>query len=161
MPKVTDEYRTAKRDEIAAAALRAFRRKGFQAASMADIIAESGLSAGAIYGHYKSKADIVLDVARRVVGARVDDIRHLSEAEQLIPPPRLLRILVEAMTRELVDPTIVVQIWGEAVVDERLHELALEVFDRLRAVLGHYLAVWYQREHGSRRGGRRGDRRPS
>jgi AcrR family transcriptional regulator len=148
VPKVTEEYRSAKRDEIAAAALRAFRRKGFQAASMADIIAESGLSAGAIYGHYKSKADIVLDVARRVVGARVVDIRQLSEAEQLIPPPTLLRLLVEAMTRELVDPTIVVQIWGEAAVDERLHGLALEVFDRLQGSLGNYLEIWYQREHG-------------
>ena len=54
MPKVTDEYRIAKREEIADAALRAFRRKGFQGASMADIIAESGLSAGAIYGHFAS-----------------------------------------------------------------------------------------------------------
>ena len=77
MPKVTDEYRIAKREEIADAALRAFRRKGFQGASMADIIAESGLSAGAIYGHFASKGDIILDVATRVVGARVDDVQQL------------------------------------------------------------------------------------
>lgn len=148
MPKVTDEYRAAKRDEIAAAALRAFRRKGFQAASMADIITESGLSAGAIYGHYKSKADIVLDVARRVVGARVVDIQQLSEADELIPPPKVLHILVDAMTRELVDPTIVIQIWGEAAVDERVKGLALEVLTRIRTVLGNYLAIWFQRERG-------------
>ena len=55
MPKVSEEYRTARRSEIARAALRCFARKGFDATSMADIIAESGLSAGAIYGHYKSK----------------------------------------------------------------------------------------------------------
>ncbi len=149
MPKVTEEYRTARREEIAAAALRAFRRKGFQAASMADIIAESGLSAGAIYGHYKSKSDIILDVARRVVGERVVDIQRVTESDRLIPPPVLLRTLVEAMTQELGDPTIVVQLWGEAAVDPRLHELALEVFTRLQAVLGHYLSVWYQREHGT------------
>lgn len=149
MPKVSDEYRAAKRDEIAAAALRAFRRKGFQAASMADIIAESGLSAGAIYGHYKSKADIVLDVAQRVVGARVGDIQQLSEAERLIPPPVVLKMLVDAMTRELVDPTIVIQIWGEAAVDERIHGLALEVLGRIRTVLAAYLATWFQRERGS------------
>jgi AcrR family transcriptional regulator len=148
MPKVTDAYRSAKRDEIADAALRAFRRKGFQAASMADIIAESGLSAGAIYGHYKSKADIVLEVARRVVGERVVDIQRLTESGTPLPPPAVLRLLVQAMTRELVDPTIVVQIWGEAVVDDRLRQLALEVFGRLQSVLGDYLAAWYEREHG-------------
>jgi AcrR family transcriptional regulator len=148
VPKVTDAYRSAKRDEIADAALRAFRRKGFQAASMADIIAESGLSAGAIYGHYKSKADIVLEVARRVVGERVVDIQRLTESGTPFPPPAVLRLLVQAMTRELVDPTIVVQIWGEAVVDDRLRQLALEVFGRLQSVLGDYLAAWYEREHG-------------
>ncbi|WP_456846025.1 TetR/AcrR family transcriptional regulator, partial [Cellulomonas sp. P5_C6] len=74
MPKVTEEYRVARRDEIADAALRAFRRKGFQATSMAEIIAESGLSAGAIYGHYPSKSAIVVDVASRVIGVRVRDI---------------------------------------------------------------------------------------
>jgi RecA/RadA recombinase len=60
----------------------------------------------------------------------------------------VLRLLVQAMTRELVDPTIVVQIWGEAVVDDRLRQLALEVFGRLQSVLGDYLAAWYEREHG-------------
>lgn len=149
VPKVTEEYRSARRVEIADAALRAFRRKGFQAASMADIIAESGMSAGAIYGHYKSKSDIILDVARRVVGERVVDIQRITDSGQLIPPPVLLRMMVEAMTHELGDPTIVVQLWGEAAVDPRLHELALEVFTRLQTVLGRYLSVWYQREHGT------------
>lgn len=148
VPKVTDEYRTARRDEIAEAALRAFRRKGFQAASMADIIQESGLSAGAIYGHYKSKAEIVLDVARRVVGERVVDIQRITESDTLIAPPVLLRMMVDAMTRELVDPTIVVQLWGEAAVDQRLHDLAREVFERLKGVLGRYIEVWFTRERG-------------
>ena len=86
MPKVTDEYRAARRDEIVDAALAAFRRKGFQAASMADIIAESGQSAGAIYGHFKGKSEIVLEVATRVVGERVDDVQRLGEGERLVPP---------------------------------------------------------------------------
>jgi hypothetical protein len=79
----------------------------------------------------------------------VVDIQALSEAPQLIPPPALLKRLIAAMTQALGDPTIVVQLWGEAVVDPRLHALALEVFERLRLVLAHYLSVWYQREHGA------------
>ena len=50
MPKVSEQHREARRDQIVDAALRCFSRKGFQRTSMADIIAESGLSAGAIYG---------------------------------------------------------------------------------------------------------------
>ena len=148
MPKVSDEYRSARRAEITAAALRVIRRKGFHATSMSDIIAESGLSAGAIYGHFSSKADIVLEVARRVVGHRIHDLQRLTEAEPLTPPPQALRMLVQAMIRELVDPMILVQVWGEAVVDDRLRELTLEVFLRLREVLTAYLAAWFGHEHG-------------
>ena len=92
MPKVTEEYRVARRDEIADAALRAFRRKGFQATSMAEIIAESGLSAGAIYGHYASKDAIIVDVASRVVGNRILDVERLAQhraaGPAAHPPPR-------------------------------------------------------------------------
>ena len=148
VPKVSDEYRAARRDEIVEAALAAFRRKGFQAASMADIIAESGLSAGAIYGHFKGKSEIVLEVATRVVGERVHDVQRLGESEQLVPPSRLLRILVEGMTRDLGDPTIVVQIWGEAITEPSLKALAYAAFEKLRTAIAGYVTLWHQREHG-------------
>ena len=147
VPKVTDEYRAARRDEIVDAALAAFRRKGFQAASMADIIAESGQSAGAIYGHFKGKSEIVLEVATRVVGERVIDVQRVSEGERLVPPSALLRVLVDGMTRDLGDPTIVVQIWGEAITDPKLKALALRTFDRLYTALQGYIALWHTREH--------------
>jgi AcrR family transcriptional regulator len=148
VPKVTDAYRAARRDEIVDAALAAFRRKGFQAASMSDIITESGQSAGAIYGHFKGKSEIVLEVATRVIGERLIDVRRLSEGERLVPPSTLLRVLVDGMTRDLGDPTIVVQIWGEAVTEPKLKALALHTFERLYAALRNYIALWHSREHG-------------
>lgn len=147
MPKVTDAYRAAKRDEIVAAALAAFRRKGFQATSMADIIAESGLSAGAIYGHFKGKSDIVLEVATRVVGERVHDVQRLGEGGQLVPPSQLLRMLVEGMTRDLGDPTIVVQIWGEAVTEPQMRQLAYGAFEKLRSAVTGYVTLWHEWQH--------------
>ena len=149
MPKVTEEYRAARRDEIIRAALAAFRRKGFQAASMADIIAESGLSAGAIYGHFKGKSDIVLEVASRVVGERVGDVRRLSDADELVPPSALLRVLAEGMRRDLGDPTIIVQIWGEAITDPQLMALALRTFERLHAAIRGYVGLWHERVHAA------------
>jgi AcrR family transcriptional regulator len=149
VPKVTDEYRIAKREEIADAALRAFRRKGFQGASMADIIAESGLSAGAIYGHFASKGDIILDVATRVVGARVDDVQQLMASDPLPPPSHLLRVLMGGMLEDLGDPTILVQLWGEAATDPAVRQLAQGVFARLQDVYVRYISLWHQREHGA------------
>ncbi len=147
MPKVTDEYRSAKRREIADAALRAFRRKGFQGASMADIIAESGLSAGAIYGHYAGKSDIVFEVATQVVGARIVDVGRLAHLDPMPSPGQLLPVLLRGMLDEIGEPAILVQLWGEAVTDPNVSKLTTEVFLRLQTALTSYVSLWHQREH--------------
>ncbi|GIG22370.1 hypothetical protein Cch01nite_30940 [Cellulomonas chitinilytica] len=149
MPKVTEDYRAARRDEIADAALRAFRRKGFQATSMAEIIEESGLSAGAIYGHYPSKAALVVDVAARVVGGRIEEIGRLVDTTPMTPPPGLVRVLVTAMTRELGSPSVMLQLWGEAVTETDIAELASTVLVRLIDTCTHYTSLWHQRTHGT------------
>ena len=149
MPKVTEEYRVARRDEIADAALRAFRRKGFQATSMADIIGESGLSAGAIYGHYPSKNAIVIDVASRVIGTRILDIERLSHVEPLAPPPTVPRLLITGMLQSMGGPGIMLQLWGEGMSDPDVLALANGVLLRLRTALGTYVSLWHQRVHGT------------
>ncbi|ROS27735.1 TetR/AcrR family transcriptional regulator [Cellulomonas sp. PhB150] len=148
MPKVTEQYRVARRQEIADAALRAFRRKGFHATSMAEIIAESGLSAGAIYGHYPSKESLVVDVASRIVDARIADIEKLATLDPMPPPPALPRTIVTAMQHELGAPGIMLQMWGEGVTDPAIRELAASVVHRLRATMGRYVSLWQQRTHG-------------
>ncbi|WP_158580742.1 TetR/AcrR family transcriptional regulator [Cellulomonas rhizosphaerae] len=149
MPKVTEEYRAARRDEIADAALRAFRRKGFQAASMAEIIAESGLSAGAIYGHYPSKSALVVDVAARIVDARIASIEELATLDPMPAPPTLPRTLLTAMLHELGAPGLMLQLWGEGVTDPAVRDLAASVVHRMRATLGGYVSQWHQRTHGT------------
>lgn len=149
MPKVTDEYRAARRDEIADAALRAFRRGGFQGTSMADIISEAGLSAGAIYGHFASKNALVVEVASRIVGARVEEITRLAETDPMPPPPHVPRLLVDAVRREIGDPAVLLQLWGESVTDAEIRELAGRTVTRLADILRGYVSLWHQRAHGT------------
>ena len=149
MPKVTEEYREARRDEISDAALRAFRRKGFQATSMAEIITESGLSAGAIYGHFPSKSAIVVDVATRIIDARILDIERLAELTPMPAPPALPRILIGGMLAAIGNPRIMLQLWGEGMTDPEVGELASNVVQRLRAALQGYVTRWLQSEHGT------------
>src|SRR5690349_1313637 len=145
MPRVSDEYRAQRRDDIAAAALRVFRRKGFAATSMAEIIAESGLSAGAIYGYYDSKMAIVHDVAGRIVGGRIADVERLADSEDLAAPPELVGVLMRGLLREIGSTAVLVQIWGEAVTDGRILEFASVVLVRLRTVFAAYVATWHER----------------
>ena len=63
MPKVSQEHRDARREQILAAAKRCFVRDGFHETSMQDLFAESGLSAGAVYRYFASKEDMILAIA--------------------------------------------------------------------------------------------------
>jgi AcrR family transcriptional regulator len=63
MPKVSQEYRDARREQILAAAKRCFLRDGFHETSMQDLFAESGLSSGAVYRYFPSKEDMIAAIA--------------------------------------------------------------------------------------------------
>lgn len=120
MPKVSDEYRAARRDEILDAALRAFSAKGVDGASMADIITETGLSAGAIYGHFPSKAQLFAAVAQRTLGQRrlEIDARRAPGAPPLTPGEVLVTLL-EGMRRSF-DTGLLVQLWAAAATETEL-----------------------------------------
>ena len=148
MPKVTEEYREGKRDEIVQAAMRAFHRKGFQGASMADIIAESGLSAGAIYGHFPSKADIILAVAQRVIGARTVEMETLAATVPMPPPAALVRVIMSGMLHDVGRPAMIVQLWGQGVTEPEVLAMAVGVMGQLKAVYADYISLWHQRQHG-------------
>jgi AcrR family transcriptional regulator len=59
VPKLSDDYREARRRQVLDAAVVCFARTGFHRTSMQDIVAESGLSPGAIYRYFTGKEEIV------------------------------------------------------------------------------------------------------
>lgn len=146
MPKVSDAHRESRREQITAAALACFAEKGFQRTSMADIIAASGLSAGAIYLHFESKQQIALAVGRRVLGRRLGDLDATAEGG-LADPIATLRMLMGGMVDDLLDTRLLMQLWGEATTDPEMGALVTEIFETLRAALTRYLAAWAGR-HG-------------
>jgi len=62
MPKVSQAYMDARRQQILTAAVACFARRGIHSSSMQDICRESGLSPGAIYRHFSGKAEIIEEV---------------------------------------------------------------------------------------------------
>lgn len=71
----------ARREQILDAAETVFGQRGFNEARMDDIVAEAGLSKGALYWYYKSKDAIILALLDRVFG------REFRRAEQLLSEP--------------------------------------------------------------------------
>lgn len=148
MPKVSDEYRQAKRREIAEAALRVFERKGFHAASMADIIHESGASAGAIYGSFKSKNEIVLEVANTLVGERIADAQAFVDLDPMPVPGTIVGPFLSGMLVGVGRPDALVQLWGEAVTDEGIRAITVGIMLRITAMYESYLSAWHERQNG-------------
>ncbi|MBN9141009.1 MAG: TetR/AcrR family transcriptional regulator [Micrococcales bacterium] len=149
MPKVSEAHRQSRRTQIVDAALRCFAEKGFQRTSMADIIQASGLSAGAIYLQFESKQDIAVAAARIVVEHRQDDLVQRLQREPLPDPDELIGVVMAGLRTELPDQRLLVQLWGEGVVDHAIGEIVLEIMDRLRAVFLPYLAEWAAERRGA------------
>jgi AcrR family transcriptional regulator len=137
MPRVTEEHRASRREQILAAGWRCVAREGFHKTSMADVIRESGLSAGAVYLYFRSKDDIIAAIAEQVV-AGADVI--FDEVLALYPPPPLpeaMRLIVTRMERlatagdgELVK--VALPTWAEAVRNESIRDVVARAYRHLR-----------------------------
>ena len=67
MPRITEERREARRQQILDAARACMLEQGLEAMSMEMIIARSGLSTGAVYRYFKGK-DEIIEAARQMSG---------------------------------------------------------------------------------------------
>lgn len=145
MPKVTDEYRQARRLEISQAALRCFARKGFQGTSMADIIAESGLSAGAIYGHYKGKDELIEQSIHELTEFHAGRVAARHDDGTLPTPHEVLERFICEIRERFTDFGLLVQIWAEATTDANFQHTASMAASGLRGIFEAYATSWLNR----------------
>ncbi len=69
----------ARREQILQAAIICFSRKGYHLTTMDDIVAESGMSKGSLYWHFKSKKDILLAVMNWYLGQLSEEMKVAIE----------------------------------------------------------------------------------
>ena len=142
MPKVSKEYREARRDEIARAALRALERNGVRDTSIADIVEESGLSTGAIYSHFSNKAELARYVVGRFLLPRIDALEAAGQSGAVVTPRQALEGMLSMFAEVGLSPSLILQFWGEAMVEPGLHEEMLRTAGRLRASLALAIGPW-------------------
>lgn len=139
MPRVSDEYRQARRDEIARAALRVLERKGVRDTSIADIVAESGLSTGAIYSHFTNKGELARYIIAEFIYPRLDAIA----AETAVRSPRqIVELMLAAITENDIDPAVILQFWAEGSVPGEIRDELLRTIVGLRGALATALLPW-------------------
>src|SRR5262249_34820524 len=120
MPRVSDAHKEERRAEILDAARACFIRSGFQGATLQDIFAESGLSAGAVYNYFKSKRELILAIAEE---------RHAQEraalAAEMSDPIDALKAIAHRFVHAYFSGTdakrrISLMTWAEALLDDEI-----------------------------------------
>lgn len=139
MPRVSEAHRERRRQQILDAARRCFIRKGFHQSSMADVFAESGLSAGAVYRYFRGKDEIIAAIAETVVDNVTELLRPLVDQD---PPPPLDAVLRHGL--ESVDDLafgedgfaqLAPQVWAEALRDPVLLDVVRSRYVVVRSML--------------------------
>lgn len=138
MPKVTDEHRSARRRQILRAAWVCFSANGFHATSMADVIEESGLSAGAVYGYFPSKDHLIRAAAESTVG-QITDLARTALATLDPPDPGLavatvLEQILSRLSEDGIDRTgLVLHVFAETQRSPQLLNVVSDAHRQLRA----------------------------
>ena len=122
MPKVNAEHLERRRREILCAARACFVRNGFHQTSMRDVLAESRLSAGAVYRYFPTKDDMVLAIARENLRDVVAALVTVVGREDATLGDAVAAALERLASKENADElaSLAVQVWSEALCNPRL-----------------------------------------
>jgi AcrR family transcriptional regulator len=154
MPRVTDAHRQARRDQIAEAAVQVLMRNGISDTSIAQISAECRLSIGAIYANFENKADLARYIATRLFDWRISELEALADTGSELTPPAMLGILLHSLGEaDRPAPSLILQFWSKASVDEELREVLAEQVGRLCASVERALRPWADAQTGGGAGG--------
>ena len=121
MPKVKPETLAIRREEILTAAETCFARQGFHQTTIQDVIRESGLSAGCIYGHFASKEELIQAIGE---SRHTHDSALLATKEADQDPLQSLRAIARAFLSDLQKEQglrarrVALQLWAEALRDD-------------------------------------------
>jgi len=152
MPRLKEVTRLERRRRIAAAAIECFADNGIGGTSMADIIRASGLSSGAIYSHFDSKAELLRYVMSTMLEGRFTAVAAEPEdAAAIITPDALLGRLLAGPSADRALTSVLVQVWGEMARDGDLARIAEENLVHLRELLVATLTPWSEQRSDAER----------
>jgi AcrR family transcriptional regulator len=135
MPRVSETHLAARRQQILDAARTCFLRNGFHLTTMQDVIAEAGLSVGAVYRYFPSKAEIVEAIAEQYSDQLWTEFSALVEQDRSLVDLMTAAIgIVDGATGPDGPLRLAVQVWSEALRDKRIGATVARVYGRFRGI---------------------------
>lgn len=132
LPKVSDSYHQARRDQILAAAEVCFARKGLRETTMQDIASEAGVSYGVLYNYFPSKHDLfraAWETAQASREARFREAARQGDAVAVLAEAVRLALQRWSDLASTDGLHMRLQVLAEAVHDEGFHSLVREGLD--------------------------------
>ena len=126
-------------------------RKGSDA-SIAEIVAECGLSAGAIYGNFENKADLARYIAGQLLHRKIGTLDEAVSDGAVRTPAEVLRLFM-SLRRQSPDLSVLLQFWGEATVDPELHAVMESRATEFRDAIARALRPWAEQQPEAGSGG--------
>jgi TetR/AcrR family transcriptional regulator, transcriptional repressor of aconitase len=150
LPKISDEQRQARREQILAAAWRCFFRKGIHATSMEEIIREAELSAGAVYLYFESKDKLILAAISTYMATLRELLLPILTKPESSPPLEFIHEITSAMEKHIkrseIDLNVVILMcWSEAQTNQQAKELISGFQVNYRAALRLVVRQWQKR----------------
>jgi TetR/AcrR family acrAB operon transcriptional repressor len=134
MARCTKEEALATRHRLLDAAEHVFAEKGVSRTSLHDIAQAAGVSRGAIYWHFKNKADLFNAMMERTTLPLEDSLHQIGHDPELDPLHELQRAILDAMRKIATDERT-----------RRVFEVAtlkVEYVDELLAVKARHLQCY-------------------
>jgi AcrR family transcriptional regulator len=119
MPKISETTRETRRRHVMVSAWKCFSRKGFQATTMDEIIAETGMSSSSVYRYFTGKDELIESAAEESLTTTRAALQNLLNRHPVAGPRETLKTLIGALQRQIDQPgydlsKITVNAWGEA-----------------------------------------------
>jgi AcrR family transcriptional regulator len=138
VPRVSEAHLAARRQQIVDAARACFLRNGFHQTSMQDVIAEAGLSVGAVYRYFPSKNELIKTLAGQVIDEIAGVFADLEAEDPPLPIATTMNRAVDFTTANSGPDGLIrlaVQVWSEALIDPVLAEFVRGIYQRIRDLL--------------------------
>jgi AcrR family transcriptional regulator len=97
VPRITDERREARREQVLEAARACLQEHGLEAVSMEMIIGRSGLSTGAVYGYFKGKDQIINAVITEGTAEMAEELESVIANPEPPPFPEFVEQVLHAV----------------------------------------------------------------
>jgi AcrR family transcriptional regulator len=129
-----EEKRAMTREDVLEAAARTFPKRGYHAASVEEIAEEAGLSTGAVYSNFESKAELFLALYERYMERHVESLERLVSGGET-PEEQIAgagRHWLDFVRRDQDWLLLDVEFWAYAVRDPPVRDRYAAIYRRVR-----------------------------